>query len=162
MMMPGEIQIKHHLNAFWVPNFATHKDWFAFRTNLPFKLNNSYAKHEEDYYTYNSDLVKLFFYTTNGIAFLDYTTNAWHWYTTAIDPDTNPTKYDLFISFFDGNGNGNNTFKGVLGINLTNQGRILYNLLNNLDTKSTGRHQSTTHYLLQTGAIGQQKLSKIL
>lgn len=132
MMMPGEIQIKHHISAFWVPNFATHPDWFAFRTNLPFELNSSYAKHENDYWFYNCQLVQLFFYHDSKTQYIKDHPLQINWSTTAINPDTQQTKYDISLSLWDGDAQGNNTFKGVLQFNLTNQGRILYNLLQQL------------------------------
>lgn len=134
MMMMGEHQIKHILSAFWVPNFATHKDWFAFRTNLPFTMGGNYAKYEEDYYIYNTDLAKFFFQEdTQGSGDMTYMDieNA-EWFEQQTVEPTQGNEWDVHMVMFEKAQDDTISATGTLCFNLTNKGRMLLNIIQQL------------------------------
>lgn len=134
LMMTGEHQIKHILSAFWVPNFAVHKDWFAFRTNLPFKMGDSYSKHNEDYYLYNTDMVNLFLAQSEDeeqvTEFLDIE-HCNFFVGEAVKPQVG-IMYDIHMTMFEEAQDSTISLKGTLCFNLTNKGRMVKNLLEQL------------------------------
>lgn len=128
LSMPAEIQLEHNLRAFWVPNFTTHKDWFAYRTNTPFTTTEGYAVHENDYYTYNSAIVKMF--VTNPVL----RKVGWHTDTQPLD------SYDINIAVFNPN---RNTLKGFFAFDLTRKGRLMLSLLQQLGYEINWQIQQT-------------------
>lgn len=128
LAMPAGIRVHHNLRAFWVPAWAAHKDWFRFRTNVPFRQVDEtnvlkYQKWENDTYLYNSSLIKIFLqwgnYTqADSYQFIIGNPNA--------EAQEDYGKRDVTLSFV---GTNQETILGYLRFNFTREGRILYNIL---------------------------------
>lgn len=130
LAMPAGVRVHHNLRAFWVPAWAAHKDWFRFRTNVPFTLSVAgervYAKHNLDTYIVNHWLVNCFlqtrtipYYSTDSLEFVDH----------AYDPEGSEEfePKDVTITIF--SKTDEQTVLGYLRFNFSESGKILYNTL---------------------------------
>lgn len=131
LAMPAGVRVNHNLRAFWVPAWAMHKDWFRFRTNVPFTLESdgvrTFAKHNNDTFTENNWLVKMFLQDYEERGDLLYDEDSWEVKTYPLAVDYDPEPKDVTITIVE-RGNEQNII-GYCRFNFSQKGKLVYNLL---------------------------------
>lgn len=129
MAMPAEVQLKHSLRAFYVPQRVISKDWLSYITDRPFSWTNymgspnNYAIHEKDAFTYNEFFLQLFCSNDFGMT------------TQVLNPteDGKVKKADIYLSLYNWEiDEGKSTAPRNILYNLTNKGRTWLAILNGL------------------------------
>lgn len=131
LAMPAGVRVNHNLRAFWVPCWAMHKDWFRFRTNVPFTLESdgerTFAKHNNDTFTENNWLVKMFLRHYDNVGDLLLETTSWEVKTYPLAVDYSPEPKDVTITIVE-RGNEQNIL-GYCRFNFSQRGKLVYNML---------------------------------